>query len=430
MINAQLLIDLLRGKKKITFVDNKKYKYKQTQNSYNHIIKQLRQKVRNNQMIKVYFSVIYDSCFQSAPIFEKMINDDIFEPFILVIPDAARGEENMFYQMNKTYDTLSKKYGEEYVIRSWNDETKEFIDYSNQIDIIFFNNLYDDMTHEYYKITYNSTQGCLTCYTGYGYTISNWGYSLNNHKEYLNLWRIFSLEKYEYDNFKMNFIKGSNAQLTGYCKMDKIIDITRKINQNKTIILAPHHTITNWKNGLNLSTFMQYYDFFLELPKMFPNINFIFRPHPLLFVNLRKENIWGEVKTNEYLDKIDKIPNMIYQNGGDYLETFVNSDALIHDCGSFSVEYLFTEHPCCYLLKDEETTNKNSNEFHKACIKQHYQAYSKKDIIDFINNIVINEKDFMKEQREKFFNENVKINFPHTTNNIMNYLKKEFGLND
>ena len=118
---------------------------------------------------------------------------------------------------------------------------------------------------------------------------------------------------------------------------------------------------------------------------------------------------------------------MEYQEGGDYFETFVNSDGLIHDCGSFSAEYLYTGHPCCYMLKNMEETNKNSNDFHKACLKQHYLAYNEKEIIDFIENVILKGNDSLKEQRKEFFESKLKSNEPKNTEYILNYLKEELG---
>ena len=129
-------------------------------------------------------------------------------------------------------------------------------------------------------------------------------------------------------------------------------------------------------------------------------------------MTLEKDSLWGKKKVQQYLDEMTSNKNVEYQEGGEYFETFVNSDALIHDCGSFTAEYLFTNHPCCFMLKDDKTTDKNSNDFHKACINNHYKAYNQEQIIDFIENVVIKEKDTMFEKRKKFKEENLLINYP------------------
>ena len=115
--------------------------------------------------------------------------------------------------------------------------------------------------------------------------------------------------------------------------MDAIIKHCKTPNKRKKIIIAPHHTMTDWKE-LQLSNFLVYYEFFLELPKIYSQIDFIFRPHLSVFRVLREHsNLWNNTPES-YLAKIAAIPNMTYADN--YLELFVQSDALIHNCGSYT----------------------------------------------------------------------------------------------
>ena len=105
---VQNIIDLFRGKKilDIKVADNLLWlNKKNTKKS----LERLKSKVAQNTKIKVYFFVISETTF-CAPVFEKMLENDIFDPYIVVIPNVAYGYENMFYQMDKTYNFLSKKY--------------------------------------------------------------------------------------------------------------------------------------------------------------------------------------------------------------------------------------------------------------------------------------------------------------------------------
>ena len=415
----QQLIDVIRCKKKL---QNKEVQ--DIHKNYSLIKTNLVKKINQGEKIRVCFSVIFDSIFPAKSIFEKMLQDELFDPFILVIPDSARGEENMLYQMNKTYKTLSSQYKQVY--NSYYYNKKIFIDFSSKIDICFFANPYDEMTESFYKIKQTSKLGILCFYTSYGYVISNWHYSLYDNPSFNSLFKIYALESFEYKKLNNKLTVPDSAKLAGYCKMDKLANIKNKERKRKKVIIAPHHTIN--KEGLSLSNFLEYFNFFLELPRKYTELDFIFRPHPLLFTTLEGNRIWDKEKIEEYIEEIKSNPNMKYEEEGDYLETFVNSDGLIHDCGSFSAEYLFTGHPCCYLLKDDETTTKNSNEFHQACINQHYKAYNKQQIIDFIENIIIKENDWMKTKRKNFFETILKINYPNTTDFIYNDIKKELGI--
>lgn len=79
------------------------------QKNYPKVLKKIQLKVQQGEKVNVGFFVIYDSIFPAEPLFKKMLEDDLFNPFIIVIPDISRGETNMFYQMDKTYNTLSEK---------------------------------------------------------------------------------------------------------------------------------------------------------------------------------------------------------------------------------------------------------------------------------------------------------------------------------
>jgi hypothetical protein len=57
--------------------------------------------------------------------------------------------------------------------------------------------------------------------------------------------------------------------ITGYSKMDDITLIEKTVRDRKKIIIAPHHTINQWKNHLSISNFLDYSDFFLELPSIY-----------------------------------------------------------------------------------------------------------------------------------------------------------------
>lgn len=393
---------------------------------YARILSALKQKIKKGEKIRIGFYVVFDSVFPAEQIFQMFLKDKMFDPFILVIPDVSRGEENMFYQLDKTYKTLSSKYKNVYM--SYDKKEKAFIDFLDKVDMVFFANPYDPMTHEYYRIERVSDQNKLTLYTHYGYLLSNATQHIFTGHTFSKLWKVFLLSRHEQKLLEKNEFSGKNGILMGYCKLDGLADIKPKKRTRKKIIISPHHTVKEWKNGLELSNFLRYSDFFIKLFKKYPKIDFVFRPHPLLWINLENNNIWTKKQIDKYIKDITSLPNVEFQNGGEYLETFVNSDALIHDCSSFSAEYLFVNKPCCFLLKDQEKLDQNSNAFHKECIKQHYPAYNEQEIIDFIENVVIKNKDLLREKRQAFVQKELLFEYPNVSTKMYEYIKKEIGI--
>lgn len=196
--------------------------------------------------------------------------------------------------------------------------------------------------------------------------------------------------------------------------MDSLVKFTEKKSERKRIIIAPHHTV-NYPE-FPLSNFVEYADYFLKLPKLFPQVDFIFRPHPLLFTNMVNAGFWTNDQVQEYIEKI-KQNGMIYSVGGDYFDIFVNSDAMIHDCSSFVVEYLYTGKPCCFMAK--KNYKKIFSTLGKTCLKNYYMAFNTQQITEFIENVIIKGKDELKTKRENYAKENLALNYPNVSKKIL-----------
>ncbi len=355
-----------------------------------------------------------------------MLEDEVFEPVIVVIPVINRGEEYLYSNLEETYNEIKSKYKK--VVLAYSKSQKKFIDIVSKFDIICTTNPYDLLTHEFYRITTATKSNTLPIYIPYGPYVSNIYLNTLASVELAFFWKIFFEQQHTLNDYsKYSITKGKNAILFGSAKLDALDSINKVEKKRKRIIIAVHHTVNSYdKMKLSLSTFLTYKDFFLELANHFKDIDFIFRPHPLLFVTLLNNSILTKQELDCYIEQIESQENMSYQSGNDFYDTFVNSDALIHDCGSFTMEYLFTGNPCCYMLNGANTI-KSMNIFARECLAQHYLAKDKQEIIDFIEDVVMNEQDTRKNQRQAFFEKELKYNYPNVSKKILNYLKSELS---
>jgi len=403
-------------------------KYYLVQKRYKKVIKRLKKKVNANDKITVGYYVLFDSVFSAKPLFEKMLLNETFEPFIVVIPDTSRGQENMFSQLNKSYQTFMDHYSKDRVLMSYDERNDSFIDFSDKFDMVYLSNPYDFMTHEYFRVGYLKNKDLLTFHTNYGF----FGLELYTERHLVPLpffslvWKVFTETEYSVEEFKQyQGIKGRNVSLTGYCKLDEFSHHVRKQKTRKSIIIAPHHTILDsTPEVVKLSNFLKYFNFFLTLPQRYPDIDFVFRPHPLLFVNLIRVDVWGEEKTNEYLSKLLSNGNVVYSDGGSYYDIFINSDAMIHDCSSFTAEYMVTGNPCCYMLKSKSQVDTIFKQFGKDCLEFYHKAYNEFDILHFIDSVVIKGQDEFKKERNTFVNDKIKVNYPNVAEKILQEIKE------
>ena len=200
---------------------------------------------------------------------------------------------------------------------------------------------------------------------------------------------------------------GSNVVVTGYPGIDPLVE--GKVSSNpwkpsemdvKKIIWAPHHTVKP-AGKVFYSCFMQYAEFMLEMAQKYSDkIQIAFKPHPLLRVKLN--DIWGQEKTDDYFRRWEELPNCLYTEG-DYTDLFLTSDAMIHDSGSFLIEYLYTGKPIMRTNNGQDL-NELLNPFALDCLGVSYQADNTDDVEQFILN-VIDQKDEMHQVRTKFMKE-------------------------
>ena len=384
-----------------------------------------RAKLARGERISVAFLVCDASMFSGESVFAKMSADPRFECTIAVAPRVTRGDDFLRATLSKTVGTLSSRYGG--AVRPLYDPDSgkaEPLD----ADIVFSTVVYEDQTLPQYTVE-NLSRRSLVAILYYGYG----GLFVNNERKTPFLpnivlsWRYFvSNEATRAMNVKRNPALADRIAASGYCKMDRLAALVGKGGsapggaRRRKVIVCPHHTIDREADGaLALSTFLENGDLFLELPAMFPEIDFVFRPHPLLFVRLATPKWWGERRTAEYCAKMESFPNVEFQKGGDYFASFAESDAMIHDCGSFLAEYFYTGKPQCFMLGATKAAEGQFLPFGRGLLDHAYRASTREDIVDFIRRVVVAGEDPMKAERERFAREEVCVNHPHATDAVI-----------
>lgn len=402
-------------------------RYNAVQDSYEQKLPAIRKAYEENGKLKAIFFVIFSSVFPTKPIFEKMLEDPCFDPYIMVTPDMQRSLEFKNETYQATFKELSEQYGDR-VLHGYDVEDGFYVQPDSDYQLVFFNNPYSKMAYKFHHVTYFGNKNALTLYVNYGFAAIKYGRTIMKTDFYNLLWKVcIDSPLNRKDLAKHQPIKARNALVTGYLKMDRLAQAPIHQRTRKKIIICPHHTVFGWK-ALDISNFLRYKDFFVELPRKYPEIDFVFRPHPLLFSNLLEKGLWSQQQIDDYLERMTAAPNMVYDNSGDYFELFANSDAMIHDCSSFIGEYLFTGKPCCYMLKSLKDIKKVMNPMGVNCMKNYYKAFSEKDILKFIDEVVVSGNDPMKEARERFCAEELKFNYPHATDTVLDTIKKTLDI--
>ncbi|MBQ0330489.1 CDP-glycerol glycerophosphotransferase family protein, partial [Providencia rettgeri] len=321
--------------------------------------KQLLQNIHSKEKIKVVFLVIHHSIWKVDPVFQSMLADPKFEPIILVCPYIIYGENRMWVDMKATYNYFKeKKYP---LLSSYITEEERWINLNElNPDILFFTNPHKLTRSEYYEDAYLSY---LSCYVPYSHNISKYnGYNSQYNQDFHNaMWLIFAPHDDDLEIFhQFSQRKKVNVFATGYPACEALLSAQEKTVwkhqecKKLKIIWAPHHTIDTPE--LPYSNFIELASFFKEIAiKYKDNLQFAFKPHPILKEKLYNHKDWGKDKTNSYYNYWDEQSNTQLELG-DYIELFKNSDAMIHDSGSFLAEYHYVRKPVFYIC-DESVKN-------------------------------------------------------------------------
>ena len=171
--------------------------------------------------------------------------------------------------------------------------------------------------------------------------------------------------------------------------------------QRKRIIWAPHYSIGT-KDLTAQSNFLWMSDFMMDVAREYSDqVQFAFKPHPRLYTELCKHPDWGEERTAAYYSAWSEMDNTQLETTG-FIDLFMTSHAMIHDSGSFAVEYHFTGNPVMYVATNFKEQVQEKGIFGQLAMKLHYEGKDRQDIVAFIEDVVLGGKDAMKADRERF----------------------------
>ena len=162
----------------------------------------------------------------------------------------------------------------------------------------------------------------------------------------------------------------------------------------------------------------------LKYAKKHPELNWIFKPHPCLKNYLLIKNFANEDEVNNYWAQWEKIGKVM--ESGDYPELFMQSCAMITDCGSFETEYFLTQKPLIHL---KNTLAIPFNPSVKKIVQTYYEAQNESELEKILDSVIIQKLDYKKEERKNTLKE-LKLDNRYAAKNIINDIKQTLGANN
>ena len=351
-------------------------------------------RIRRKEIIRFGFLLQELSQWKSESLYQAMLAHSRFDPVLCISPclEISGAEKHLI--------AYCKEKGYEYVLLDPERTIKKQV----RLDIALPEKPYYSQIYKQHRVERNRSIPFVIIPYFLSTITEDW---VVNQRPNLLCWRLFvDNENTRQEWAKVHRLKGINYAVTGLPVMDELLtpkeslqDVWPVSDGRKRIIYAPHHTISDMHmEGIGYSTFLDYCEIMLELRDKYSDlVYFVFKPHPSLRMKLLQ--LWGEERTDAYYQKWER-PGISHVEQGAYLSLFKYSDAMIHDCGSFTIEYMYMDNPVMYLVRDE-SHSANMLPYAKEAFNLHYKGMNIIDIEEFISN-VIDGNDPLKEKRRAY----------------------------
>lgn len=360
--------------------------------------------VKREGKVRIAFLAGTLSMWKSQELVELLAKDNRFDVRVILTPFLS-------------YDLESQKSDMELLRAYFHAHNTPYVDYDfdgKPYDlraefnphIIFFVQTYGGMHCREHDSLYFSDR--LNAYIPYSFWpgAENWGFDLTFHRK---AWRIYYANELLLSVARsFSMIKARNGVVVGYPSADLFAkdhheDVWKiKDRSVKRIIWAPHFTIESDTGiGESHSSFFDLYEGMVDYARAHKNtVQIAFKPHPRLKTELYK--VWGRERTDSYYREWETMPNTQLEEGG-YVDLFMTSDALVHECGSFMVEYHYSKNPCMYVMKGFKHFYEGMNALGQKALDLHYKGNCMADVEMFIQNVVFTGTDPMRGDREDFY---------------------------
>ena len=331
--------------------------------------------------INIVFVCYRPQVWQSlASVCDECIQDYRFDVTIVVVP-----EKNQFRTSGRDQNKYISRNAEEFfngvpcrVINGYNYKWKHFISLKRlKPDYIFFQTPYN--VHRCKK--YNAKK------------VSKYARILYVHYAFNAIGAGLFEECYQYDFFKYVYSVFTQSEFD-----DKLVReyFSKKCIESKTILSGfprydflrhdgneninclkwnyKDHTgkfrviwTPRWTTDEGNCNFFDYKDRLIDFVAKDKDIDFIFRPHPLSFLNWNANKEMTSQDATAYKCKYVSVPNATIDFSSEYFSTFFTSNALITDISSIMIDYFVTGKPIIYCHKKDcfnELTRKIADGFY------------------------------------------------------------------
>lgn len=361
-------------------------------------------RIRSNNKVNVLFVASSLSMWRLDDVYKLLKADSRFKVHVVICPFSTFEPD----QKRKSIEELCGHAVEQ----GWGYSIKDNLDDSDNLilsfdpDIIFYPQLYGHLFENELDCEKNLDR--LIAYVPYGLpTVSGeWMYN----SRYMNtVWKLFFPTKLHLEHArKHSFNRARNMVVVGDAHASDFLERSHSYHWKeqetgkKRVIWAPHFSIGQEGFNIHRGSFLWVNEIMWAISQEYKDqVQFVFKPHPRLLSELYRHPDWRKEKADAYYGMWKNGNNTQLETGA-FIDLFCTSDAMVHDCASFSAEYHYTGKPVAFVSKDFESIYQELDGFGTMCLDLHYHVHSEKEIRDFLDTVVLGGDDRLQKEREAF----------------------------
>ena len=366
-------------------------------------------KLRKHDVIKVVFVTLNVSMWKYQGIYDLLKADPRFSVLIVLSPGITYKPEQRLRDLTQMREYFRKRH---MAFEDWDlEHDAPAIDIRRQIDpdIVFYMQPYHGSYHA--RHCFLNFTDRLIVYSPYSYLQAHVPYNYDNVMQNI-AWKNYYVNQYHLDDARLlAHNKGINTVAVGYTSADvyqqnQYQEVWKDAGHTrKRLIWAPHCTLANDGSAFSRSNFLMMAEFMIELAERYQEqLQIAFKPHPGLLTELYKHPEWGQAKADAYYDQWRKMPNTQLADG-EFVNLFQGSDAMVHDSGSFVIDYLYFQKPVMFVSQNIVRAKSYVNIPGQQAYDAHYIGKTNEDVEHFVEHIVLSGQDTMQSKRQAYYEE-------------------------
>lgn len=346
-----------------------------------------------------------------ASIYERMRQDQRFQPYLICVPSGIQNGRlvNPDSPENDTYDYFVQHGYSEAINALVGRE--QWLDLGElKLSYLFYPRPYTPLLPDCYnpRRVSHYTRVCILMY---GYTNTQEVTRTTLNRDFMgSVYCYFAETPFaQRINIRNNWLPHKlKLQKTVFLGVPVLEQLSRCRNEvspswdfsknDFRVLWTPRWTTDKAEGGSN---FFTYYLRLLDYARHHPDVDLLFRPHPLAFSNFIKTGEMTREQVAEYQKCCWQLPNVSLDRQSQYEATLWGSSVLVSDISSMMPEYFTTGKPLIYCASNMEL---ELADFARRMIEGCYVVYNERELFACLEKLKSGD-DPLREKRKALINE-------------------------